>query len=148
MGRLPAGVFPAGARAVAPVPRLFLEELRAAYDEGRLGFFGDLAYLAKPDAFACLLAEARRHKWVFYAKPPFGGPKQVLAYLGPYTHRVAIANSRLISTADDRIAFRWRDYCGKTKVMTLDVHELIRRFLLHTAARPFPSHPAHAAESQ
>lgn len=79
--------------------RLFLEELRAD-DEGRLGFFGDLAYLAKPDAFVCLLAEAR-------AKPP-GGPKQVLAYLGRYTHRVAIANSRLISTADDRVAFRWR----------------------------------------
>lgn len=59
--------------------RLFLEELRATYDEGRLGFFGDFAYLAKPDAFVCLLAEVRRYQWVVYAKPPFGGPKQVLA---------------------------------------------------------------------
>jgi hypothetical protein len=114
--------------------RLFLEELRVAHDAGRLGFFGDLAHLAKPDAFVCLLAEARRRQWVVYTKPPFGGPKQVLAYLGRYTHRVAIANSRLISMADDRVAFRWRDYRhrGRTKLMTLDAHEFIRRFLLHT----------------
>ena len=56
--------------------RLFLEELRAAYDAGRLGFFGDLAYLAKPDAFARMLAEVRRLEWVVYAKPPFGGPSR------------------------------------------------------------------------
>lgn len=58
----------------------------------------------------------------------------MLAYLGRYTHRVAIANSRLIGMEADRVAFRWKDYChrGKTKVMTLDPHEFIRRFLLHT----------------
>ncbi|TAN20470.1 MAG: IS91 family transposase [Acidobacteria bacterium] len=114
--------------------RLFLEELRAAHDAGRLGFFGNLAHLAKPDAFARVLAEVRRLEWVVYAKPPFGGPEQVLAYLGRYTHRVAIANSRLISMDDDRVAFRWRDYRhhGRTKVMTLDADEFIRRFLLHT----------------
>lgn len=114
--------------------RLFLEELRAAYGSGRLGFFGDLAHLAKPDAFARLLAEARSREWVVYAKPPFGGPKQVLSYLGRYTHRIAIANSRLISMEDDRVAFRWKDYRhgGKTKMMTLHAHEFIRRFLLHT----------------
>ncbi|MER8467628.1 transposase, partial [Mesorhizobium sp. M1396] len=68
------------------------------------------------------------------AKPPFGGPDQVLAYLGRYTHRVAIANSRLISMADGKVAFRWRDYrhSGRAKIMTLDAHEFIRRFLLHT----------------
>ena len=67
-------------------------------------------------------------------KPPFGGPEQVLAYLGRYTHRVAIANSRLISAADDHVAFRWKDYRhhGRSKVMTLAAHEFIRRFLLHT----------------
>jgi hypothetical protein len=114
--------------------RRFLEELRVAHDAGQLVFFGDLAHLAKPDAFVCLLAEARRREWVVYAKPPFGGPEQVLAYLGRYTHRVAIANSRLISMDDERVAFRWRDYrhLGRTKVMTLDAHEFIRRFLLHT----------------
>jgi len=114
--------------------RRFLEELRAAHDGGLLGFFGDLARLAKPDAFARLLAEARSREWVVYAKPPFGGQKQVLAYLGRYTHRVAIANSRLVGMEDDRVAFRWRDYRhgGRAKVMTLDAQEFIRRFLLHT----------------
>jgi hypothetical protein len=101
---------------------------------GGESFFGDLAHLAKPDGIARLLAEARSREWVVYAKPPFGGPKQVLAYLGRYTHRVAIANSRLIGMEDDRVAFRWKDYRrgGRTKVMTLDAHEFIRRFLLHT----------------
>jgi hypothetical protein len=114
--------------------RLFLEELRTAFEAGKLSFFGDLAHLAKRDAFARMLIEARSREWVVYAKPPFGGPKQVLAYLGRYTHRVAIANSRLIGMEDDGVAFRWKDYRhgGRTKVMTLDAHEFIRRFLLHT----------------
>ena len=114
--------------------RLFLETLRTAFAAGILKFFGDLAHLAKRDTFARMLIEARSREWVVYAKPPFGGPKQVLAYLGRYTHRVAIANSRLIGMDDDRVAFRWKDYRhgGRTKVMTLDAHEFIRRFLLHT----------------
>ena len=70
-----------------------------------MGFFGDTAILAGADAFARLLAEARSREWVVYAKPPFGGPKQVLTYLGRYTHRVAIANSRLIGMDNDRVAF-------------------------------------------
>lgn len=90
--------------------------------------------MAAPAAFNRKLAEVRRLEWVVYAKPPFGGPQQVLAYLGRYTHRVAIANSRLISMADDRVTFRWKDYRhhGRAKAMTLDAHEFIRRFLLHT----------------
>jgi hypothetical protein len=114
--------------------RLFVEELRAAYDASRLSFFGDIADLAEPAAFSRRLAEVHRLKWVVYAKPPFGGPEQVLAYLGRYTHRVAIANTRLIGLADGKVTFRWRDYRhrGKTKVMVLDAREFIRRFLLHT----------------
>jgi hypothetical protein len=114
--------------------RLFLDALRAVFEAGRLGFFGDLAALADPDAFACRLRELRRVEWVVYAKPPFGGPAQVLAYLGRYTHRVAISNRRLVSVTDHEVAFRWKDYRhhGKAKVMTLDAHEFIRRFLLHT----------------
>jgi hypothetical protein len=114
--------------------RLFLEELRTAFDAGRLEFFGDLADLAQPTAFSRLLAEARSIEWVVYAKPPFGGPKQVLAYLGRYTHRVAISNSRLVDMTGGKVTFRWKDYRhgGKTKVMKLDAHEFIRRFLLHT----------------
>ena len=74
-----------------------------------------------------------------YAKPPFGGPEQVLAYLGRYTHRVAIANSRLLSLADGKVRFTWKDYRAgsKTKVMTLDANEFIRRFLLHTLPDSF-----------
>jgi hypothetical protein len=114
--------------------RLFLEELQAAFNTGKLNFFGDLAHLAAPAAFNRKLAGVRRLEWVVYAKPPFGGPEQVLAYLGRYTHRVAIANSRLVSMADGKVAFRWRDYRhgGKAKLMMLDAHEFIRRFLLHT----------------
>ena len=114
--------------------RLFLHDLRAAYEAGKLSFFGDLAGLTAPAAFSRRLAEARHVEWVVYAKPPFGGPEQMLTYLGRYTHRVAIANSRLVSMADGRVAFRWKDYRhrGKAKVMTLDAHEFIRRFLLHT----------------
>jgi hypothetical protein len=93
----------------------------------------NLASLAEPQAFARRLGELRRLDWVVYAKPPFGGPEQVLAYLGRYTHRVAIANSRLLSLADGKVHFTWKDYRqgGITKVMTLDADEFIRRFLLH-----------------
>jgi hypothetical protein len=114
--------------------RLFLDQLRAAFEAGELGFFGDLATLAQPAVFARRLRELRRVEWVVYAKPPFGGPAQVLAYLGRYTHRVAIANSRLLSVTDDAVAFRWKDYRhhGKSKVMSLGANEFIRRFLLHT----------------
>jgi hypothetical protein len=114
--------------------RLFLDELRAAFEAGNLAFFGELAGLAEPTALGRRLRELRRIEWVVYAKPPFGGPAQVLAYLGRYTHRVAITNSRLISMAGDRVTFGWKDYRhhGKFKVLTLDAHEFIRRFLLHT----------------
>ena len=114
--------------------RLFLRDLQNAFGAGKLWFFSNLANLAEPQAFARRLAELRRLDWVVYAKPPFGGPKQVLAYLGRYTHRIAIANSRLISLSDGEVRFTWKDYrqAGKTKVMTLAADEFIRRFLLHT----------------
>jgi hypothetical protein len=114
--------------------RLFLAELRAAFAAGELGFFGAVAELAEPAAFARWLNELRQVEWVVYAKPPFGGPEQVLAYLARYTHRVAIANSRLVSMSDGQVAFRWKDYRrhGRAKVMTLAADEFIRRFLLHT----------------
>jgi len=113
--------------------RLFLDALAAAFQAGSLDFFGELAGLAEPAAFARRLRELRRTEWVVYAKPPFGGPAQVLAYLGRYTHRVAIANSRLINLTDDQVTFRWKDYRhhGKSKLMSLGADEFIRRFLLH-----------------
>ena len=114
--------------------RLFLQQLQAAFKDGKLNFFSNLADLAGPGLFAQHLAQWRRIDWVVYAKPPFGGPEQVLAYLGRYTHRVAIANSRLLAFADGQVRFRWRDYRhhNKNKVMTLSADEFIRRFLLHT----------------
>ena len=119
--------------------RLFLEAIRQAFDAGLLRFFGTLAGLANPAPFHRCLAQAGRQDWVVYAKPPFGGPEQVLAYLGRYTHRVAIANSRLIDLEDGRVRFRWRDYRhpARPKVMTLTAGEFIRRFLLHTLPDDF-----------
>src|SRR5499433_3192534 len=113
--------------------RLFLQGLQAMHAGRELQFFTDLAALKDTDRFRAHLAPLRKTEWVVYAKPPFAGPKQVLAYLGRYTHRVAIANSRLLSLADGKIRFTWKDYRadGKTKVMTLNANEFIRRFLLH-----------------
>jgi putative transposase/transposase-like zinc-binding protein len=114
--------------------RLFLENLMAAFEAGRLAFFGALADLAAAPVFGRRLSELRRAEWVVYAKRPFAGPAAVLSYLGRYTHRVAISNSRLIEMTDDHVRFRWRDYRhhNKNKVMTLAADEFIRRFLLHT----------------
>lgn len=121
--------------------RLFLEKLAAAHKTGKLEFFGQQAGLTDPDAFAALLAPLRKSEWVVYAKRPFAGPKAVLAYLSRYTHRVAISNSRLISTDGNTLTFRWKDYRKKgsdrQKVMTLTIHEFIRRFLIHVLPQGF-----------
>jgi hypothetical protein len=115
--------------------RLFLERLTAAYQVGRLEFFADQAALAEPAAFKAHLAALRKHEWVVYAKRPFGGPDAVLAYLSRYTHRIAIANSRLVAFDGERVTFKWKDYRAKGdaryKLMTLDADEFIRRFLIH-----------------
>jgi len=115
--------------------RRFLEELEAAHHAGELQFFGEYAQLSDANAFASWLAPMRRCEWVVYAKRPFAGPAAVLAYLSRYTHRVAIANSRLISMDERGVTFRWKDYRDKGntrhKTMTLDSAEFMRRFLLH-----------------
>ena len=115
--------------------RLFLEGLVALHRAGQLRFFGDLAGLADATAFAEWAAALRKIDWVVYAKPPFGGPEAVLAYLSRYTHRVAISNHRLVSADADNVAFRWKDYRIKRgdrqKVMRLATDEFIRRFLIH-----------------
>lgn len=114
--------------------RLFLEALNAAFEAGGLHFFGDIADLIDPQSFARRMKAAGQCDWVVYAKPPFGAPAQVLAYLSRYTHRVAIANSRLVSMEGGKVTFRWRDYRHgrRPRAMTLDAGEFIRRFLLHT----------------
>ena len=115
--------------------RLFLEGLAAAFDASELQFFSDLIALKDRAAFEAHLAPLRRQEWVVHAKPPFAGPKQVLAYLARYTHRVAIGNSRLLDLTDEHVSFRWKDYREigrqKNKVMKLTAGEFMRRFLLH-----------------
>ncbi len=116
--------------------RLFLDKLVAAHDAGRLSLFNDLAPLTDRDAFDVHLAPVRKLKWVVYAKPPFGGPEAVLAYLSRYTHRVAIGNSRLVAFDGSTVSFKWKDYRAqgreRFKTMTVGTHEFIRRFLIHT----------------
>jgi len=115
--------------------RLFIEGLLALHRAGELSFYGDLAGLSEVDAFIAWLAPFRKIEWVVYAKPPFGGPEAVLAYLSRYTHRVAISNSRLVSADADTVAFQWKDYRVKNGdrrcVMRLSTSEFIRRFLIH-----------------
>jgi predicted Zn-ribbon and HTH transcriptional regulator len=121
--------------------RLFLEGLAALHKAGQLAFFGDLETLTQADAFAAWLSPLAKTEWVVYAKPPFGGPEAVLAYLSRYTHRVAISNSRLISADAKAVTFRWKDYRIKTgdgqKVMRLPTGEFIRRFLMHVLPEGF-----------
>ena len=114
--------------------QLFLSALQAAYSAGQLQFFGDLAGLTDARAFARYLAPVKSKKWVVYAKPPFGGPAHVLQYLGRYTHRVAISNSRLRNLEDGNVTFEWKDYRhgGTSKEMTVTADDFIRRFLQHS----------------
>jgi hypothetical protein len=121
--------------------RLFCAQLIAAHRAGRLQCRGHLAALEEPGAFARWLQPLRRCEWVVYAKRPFAGPKAVLAYLARYTHRVAIANSRLIACDTRGVSFRWKDYrlqgAARNKTMTLSTDEFIRRFLLHVLPQGF-----------
>jgi len=119
--------------------RLFLELLQQAFDGGELRFFNSLEALQDRLAFAKYLAPATKTEWVVYAKAPFGGPKQVLEYLGRYTHRVAISNNRLLDFSDGAVTFAWKDYrhASKNKTMRLDADEFIRRFLLHVLPSGF-----------
>lgn len=143
------GLSPDGSRWVACSPgfflhvrvlsrlfrRLFIDGLLALHHTGALAFFSDLSGLVDAQTFTAWLAPFRRSEWVVYAKPPFGGPEAVLAYLSRYTHRVAISNNRLISADAETVAFYWKDYRiktgGRQKVMRLATDEFIRRFLIH-----------------
>ncbi len=121
--------------------RRFLEALRDAHHAGQLQFFGEHQGLREQAAFTAWLHPLRQCEWVVYAKRPFAGPAAVLAYLARYTHRVAIANSRLISLDEQGVTFRWKDYRAKGrtrhKTMTLTADEFMRRFLLHVLPHGF-----------
>jgi hypothetical protein len=117
----------------------FLAGLNALYKEGCLAFAGSTVHLADPHVFAILRDRLYRQDWIVYAKPPFGGTEQVFRYLGRYSHRVAVSNSRLLSLQDGIVAFRYKDYrdAGRWKVMHLAAEEFIRRFLLHVLPKRF-----------
>jgi len=121
--------------------RRFLEALAEAHEAGLLQFFGEHQDLADPALFRQWLVPLRSCEWVVYAKRPFAGPKQVLAYLSRYTHRVAISNSRLLGFDPQGVTFRWKDYRAKGrtryKTMSLATDEFIRRFLLHVLPTGF-----------
>jgi hypothetical protein len=118
-----------------------LAMLKAAHDAGRLQFFGDHARLADKAAFKAWLEPLYDTKWHVYAKRPFAGPEQVLAYLARYTHRVAISSSRLVSTDENGVTFKYKDYRiegpGRYKTMTVAPAEFIRRFMLHVLPKGF-----------
>ncbi len=147
------GLSPDGQRWICARPRFFLsvkvlgrlyrgkflDYLGQAYRGGELRLTATLEHLTDPGRFAALLRELRRKKWIVYAKPPAAGPESVLGYLARYTHRVAIANSRLVSFADGAVRFAYKDRTagGQERILELDTREFLRRFLLHVLPTGF-----------
>src|SRR6202163_3387589 len=117
----------------------FVAALKRAFQDGQLDFHGGLRPLAQPKNFSSRLTTLFRKDWVVYSKRPFGGPQLVLQYLGRYTHRVAVSNHRLVSFADSKVTFRWRDsaHHNEQKLLTLSLDEFLRRFLLHVLPKGF-----------
>jgi Putative transposase/Transposase zinc-binding domain len=117
----------------------YLALLNTAFQQGQLKFHGQQCRFADPNAFAALVEGVRQKEWVVYAKPPFGGPRQVLKYLARYTHRVAISNQRLLKIEDGKVHFHWKDYARENakKIMAVDAVEFMRRFLLHVVPSGF-----------
>lgn len=121
--------------------RLYLEKLREAYEHHQLMFFGECRSIEDAEPFTQWLNRYQKMEWVVYAKRPFAGPEAVLNYLARYTHRVAIANSRLVSMDKRSVSFRWKNYRVKEqcrqRIMQLSHDEFIRRFLLHVLPSGF-----------
>ena len=121
--------------------RLFLQALGKAFENHQLEFFGELEPLKDQTAFLSFLDPLRKSEWVVYAKKPFGGPQTAIQYLGRYTHRVALSNDRILGVSQGRVTFQWKDYRSKyrhkSRSMTLDAEEFIRRFLIHTMPAGF-----------
>ncbi len=117
----------------------FVTGLRRAFQQGKLGFYGDQEAFRDPKLFRALLRSLFRQDWIVYAKPPFGGPEYVLHYLARCTHRVAISNHRLLAFQNGQVTFRWKDYAhgNKQRKMTLTADEFLRRFLLHVLPKGF-----------
>jgi Putative transposase/Transposase zinc-binding domain len=111
----------------------FLAYLKESFQSGNLIFPGSIGYLKDPHVFEGFIRQFKQKKWVVYCKPPVNGVEGVLQYLSRYTHRIAISNNRILKLECGNVSFLWRDYADgdKEKIMTLNAHEFIRRFLLH-----------------
>ena len=131
-----------GCRAGFFLPvRILSRVFRGKFIDGlkRMRLAGKVVGVEEDRAFERLLDASVKHDWVVYAKPPFGGPEQVLKYLARYTHRIAISNRRLVSVDDQSVTFKWKDYArgNRPRTMTLDGREFLRRFLMHAVPRGF-----------
>lgn len=117
----------------------FIGFLRRAFADSSLIFPGQAAPLQTPIGFSAFIAQLYQKRWVIFAKPPFGGPEKVLAYLGRYTHRVAISNNRILNVQNGNVTFAFRDRRDgdRIKIMVLPAEEFIRRFLLHALPSGF-----------
>ncbi len=139
MDQFPLSILSACQGFTAPLPRQVHRWTERLYRRKKLGHAGPAGVFRESKQFAKLVGRLRRQDWVVYAKPAFAGPLQVLRYLGRYTHRVAISNHRLLAFDGERVSFRWRDYAhgNKSRVMTLDSVEFLRRFFLHVLPKGF-----------
>ena len=117
----------------------FIDYLKKASAKGKLTFPGQIASLATEENFLHLINQLWKKDWIVYSKAPFNGPEKVLDYLGRYTHRVAIANHRIVKVEDGLVTFWYRDRADgdKCKQMIICAQEFIRRFLLHVLPESF-----------
>lgn len=113
--------------------RKFMDNLKKVYFNNKLNFYGSIISYKDSNEFQKLVDTVYNISWYSYIKKPFDGPGSVIEYLGRYTHRIAISNNRIVKVEDGKVFFKWKDYKdrNKIKVMSLDVNEFIRRFLLH-----------------
>lgn len=115
LDRVPSRLLPTSRCALPTVPAAVSRRSAKAFDAGELRFFSSLERLHDPVAFRRYLDPARQVNWVVYAKPPFAGAERVLEYVGRYTHRVAIANNRIVDIEDGKVCFRWKDYRNENR---------------------------------
>ena len=137
------GAFDAQAKTWTSTKRRFLFPVRAMSKVFRGKMLDELRRRGLPDHSAKdleqIIASAAAVDWVVYAKPPFGGPRQVLRYLARYTHKIAISDHRIVDVDEDDVSFTWKDYreASAPKTMTLSGHEFLRRFVQHVLPRGF-----------
>jgi len=116
----------------------FMAGLQKLFDQGELQFDGSIQHLQSRQWFGSWRHRLYQKDWVVYSKQAFSGPEAVIAYLGRYTHRIAISNHRILAMDEHTVTFEWLDYRDQQKkVMTLPVEEFIRRFLLHVLPHRF-----------